>query len=378
MKRLVCLLDGNCGDCGEEDGAPAPTNVAKLSRAILLNDGNNIRQPVRYVVGTSRAKRLTSLKDAFGLTVSDRIRAAYQFLTNGYEPGDEIYLFGFSRGAFEARSLASFVTLFGIARRQSAFCIDRAWSIFRKREKKRNFDTVAEIGASCHYPVRIRCLGLWDTVENTGDPYRPSGSFSRRFDRHDTRLHDTIDVALHALSIDEPRRRFRPTLLTYPEDVALPTYQHVEQTWFAGTQGDIGGGWPETELSDIALLWMAERIQETTDLALDIDKLRRDAKPDPLGTQHDPLTGWLRFAVPRARRASEPPPGLRSLNEAVHPSALSRLGQTVKEARRYGVPHDIVYAPHFLEPAMTGRDAQAEPHSPPVKNSSDLATDLGN
>jgi uncharacterized protein (DUF2235 family) len=373
MKRLVCLLDGNCG---EEDRASAPTNVAKLSRAILPKDGNNIRQLVRDVVGTSRAERITSLKDAFGLTVSDRIRAAYLFLSNRYEPGDEIYLSGFSRGAYEARSLASFVTLFGIARRQSDFCIDRAWSIYRKREKKRNFDTVAEISASCHYPVRIRCLGLWDTVENTGDPYRSAGSFRRRFDRHDTRLHDTIDVSLHALSIDEPRRRFQPTLLTYPEDVALPTYQHVEQTWFAGTHGDVGGGWPETELSDIALLWMAERIRETTDLALDIDKLRHETKPDPLGTQHDPLTGWARFAAPRGRRASEPPPGLRSLNEAVHPSALSRLGQTVKEARGHGVPRDIVYAPRFLEPALTGRDAPDEPHSTPMENSSPKAADV--
>ncbi len=352
MKRLVCLLDGNCG---EEDGAPAPTNVAKLSRAILLKDGNNTRQLVRYVAGTPRTKRHA---------VSDRIRVAYQFLTNGYEPGDEIFLFGFSRGAFEARSLASFMTLFGIARRESDFCINRAWSIYRKREKKRNFDTVAEIGASCHYPVRIRCLGLWDTVENTGNPYRSAGSFRRRLDCHDTRLHDTIDVALHALSIDEPRRRFQPTLLTYPDDVALPAHQHVEQTWFAGTHGDVGGGWPETELSDIPLLWMAERIQANTDLALDIDRLRRETKPDPLGTQHDPLTGWARFAAPRARRTGTPPPGLRSLNQSIHPSALLRQGQTVKAARS-GVARSTVYAPRFLEPAMTGRDAPAEPHSRP-------------
>lgn len=367
MKRLVCLLDGNCCD---DDGAATPTNVAKLGRAILLKDGNNIRQLVRYVVGPSPAKRLTSLKDAFGVAMSDRMRAAYQFLTNVYEPGDEIYLFGFSRGAYEARSLASFLTLFGVARREGGFDIDHAWSIYRRREKRRNFDTVAEISASCHYPVRIRCLGLWDTVENTGNPYRSRGSSSRRFGRHDTRLHDTIDVALHALSIDEPRRRFQPTLLTYPDNVALPTYQHVEQTWFAGTHGDVGGGWPESELSDIALLWMAERVQATTDLALDIEKLRREAKPDPLGTQHDPLTGWVRFITPRTRRTSKPPLGLRSLNEAIHPSALSRLGQTVKEARS-GVGRDIVYAPQFLEPAMPHGNPPPEPHSP--KNPSGVA-----
>ena len=303
MKRLVCALDGTWND---DDEASPLTNVAKLSRAILFEDAQGVRQLVRYIVGiaSSQDNGLTFLKGALGLEAGDRIKAAYRFLSNAYEPGDEIYLFGFSRGAYEARSLASFIALFGLAKKGSDFSIDEAWRLYRRPERKRNFDAVAEIGSSCHYPVPIRCLGVWETVGNVVNPYWAWAWLSRKFDYHDTRLHDTIDVALHALSIDEARSPFRPSFFTYPDDTRLPSRQHVEQTWFPGTHADVGGGWPETELSDIALLWMAERIQAKTDLALDLDKLKRESKPDYLGLQHVASTSWfhaLSRSVPYVR-----------------------------------------------------------------------------
>jgi uncharacterized protein (DUF2235 family) len=335
MKRLICSLDGNSTD----DDEPSPlTNVAKLNRAVLFEDPGGVRQLVRYVAGTtpSQNRGWSFLKSALGFQIGHRIRAAYQFLSNVYEPGDEIYLLGFSRGAYEARSLASFITLFGIARKSSDFPIDDAWRVYRKPERKRDFDTVAEISADCHYPVRIRCLGLWDTVENVGKSFWPLAWLRRKFDRHDLRLHDTIDVALHALSIDEARGSFRPTLFSYPDDIELPAHQHVEQSWFAGTHADVGGGWPDTALSDIALLWMAERIQATAGLAIDIEKLQRESSPDPLGLQHESATG-RRYVRPMRQ----------SLNETIHQSALMRLGKNVKAARG-SVVRDIIYGPSTL------------------------------
>jgi len=368
MKRLVCSLDGTWND---DDGEKPLTNVAKLNRAILFEDRRGIRQLTRYVVGIASAQDLglAFLKGAIGLEVSDRIKAGYQFLRNVYEPGDEIYLFGFSRGAYEARSLASFITLFGLARKGSNFPIDEAWSIYRRPDHKRDFNAVAEISAACHYPVRIRCLGVWDTVGNIGNPYWSMGWLSRKLDYHDVRLHDTIDVALHALSIDETRSPFRPSLFTYPEDEQPPPHQHIEQRWFAGTHADVGGGWPETDLSDIALLWMAERIRATTNLAIDIDKLRSECKPDPLGLQHSSSTGWMyAFSriVPYVRlikqnleclpqrhrflsgwRTSKVGSGLVSLNEGVHESALTRLDRSVREASD-GLVREIIYKPLTL------------------------------
>jgi uncharacterized protein (DUF2235 family) len=364
MKRLVCSLDGTWND---DDGERPLTNVAKLNRAILFEDSRGVRQLTRYVVGiaSSEDRGLTFLKGAIGFEVGDRIKAGYQFLSHVYEPGDEIYLFGFSRGAYEARSLASFVTLFGLAKKGSDFPIDEAWSIYRRGDHKRDFNAVAKISEACHYPVRIRCLGVWDTVGNIGNPYWSMGWLSRKFDYHDMRLHDTIDVALHALSIDETRSPFRPALFTYPDDVQPPSRQHIEQKWFAGTHADVGGGWPETDLSDIALLWMAERVQATTDLAIDMSKLKSECKPDHLGLQHDCSPRSL-FAMSRIRpyarllkerldqgalsrrwRTNGIKRGLVSLNEAIHETALSRLGRTVKQARG-GIVRDIVYRPAAL------------------------------
>lgn len=369
MKRLVCSLDGTWND---DDGTQPLTNVAKLNRAILFQDRRGVRQLSRYVDGiaSSEGQGWSFLKGALGFEVSDRIQAGYEFLSNVYEPGDEIYLLGFSRGAYEARSLASFITLFGLAQKGSNFSIDDAWTIYRQAEHKRDFNAVAEVSASCHYPVRIRCLGVWDTVGNIGNPISSWAWLSRKLDYHDMRLHDTIDVALHALSIDEGRSPFRPSLFTYPEDAQPPSRQHIEQVWFPGSHADVGGGWPESDLSDIALLWMAERIQATTNLALDIDALKRQSRPDHLGLQHASSTGWLyafsRFwpyvrliqqslknaAPSRQWRASKLRRGLVSLNEKIHESALTRLGQTVKEARGSAI-REIVYRPPTLDGKST-------------------------
>jgi uncharacterized protein (DUF2235 family) len=385
MKRLVCSLDGTWND--EDDASPL-TNVAKLHSAIPPRDGRGVRQLVRYIAGvaTTEGQRFTFLRGAVGLEVGARIKLGYQFLCDSYEPGDEIYLFGFSRGAFEARSLASFVTLFGIAKKDGGFSFDEAWKLYRQSDHRRDVDALARLSAACHYPVRIRCIGAWDTVSNIGNPLNGAARISRRLAFHDTRLHDTIDVALHALAIDEQRGSFRPTLFTLPEGTTLASHQHVEQRWFAGTHADVGGGWPETELSDIALLWMAERAAATTGLAIDIDKLKEAAKPDPFGLQHFSATGWVyAFSrlVPfvrlirqdldaispgrrrwfRSWRTGKLKAGLISPNEAIHESALARLGQEVREAR-VKTEREITYQPQNLVAASAPLTHAAEAEAP--------------
>jgi uncharacterized protein (DUF2235 family) len=368
MKRLVCSLDGTWND----DGPWPLTNVAKLHHSIPPRDRRCFSQLVRYIAGlaTTEGLHFSFLRGAVGLEVGARIRLAYEFLSDVYQPGDEIYLFGFSRGAYEARSLASFVTLFGIARANGNFSFDEAWKLYRQSDHKRDVDTLARLSAECHYPVRIRAIGVWDTVGNIGNPIWGTGWLSRLMSFHDMRLHDTIDVALHALSIDEVRGPFRPTLFTLPEGTTLAPHQHVEQAWFAGTHADVGGGWPETELSDIALLWMAERVAALTGLAIDIDALKGSANPNPLGLQHHSAGGKLSAfsrlfpfirlidqdpaAISRRRRqlfrtwrSSKLRLGLTSLNETIHESALARFGQTVSQARGRSV-EEIVYQPRSL------------------------------
>ncbi|MBY0559011.1 DUF2235 domain-containing protein [Hyphomicrobium sp.] len=375
MKRLVCSMDGTWND--DEGEASPQSNAAKLASAVLPADHRGTWQLVRFVFGKapSEEERLPSLRSAAGFEISERIKAGYEFLRNTYEPGDEIYLFGVSRGAYEARSLASFIALFGIARKDADFPIDEAWRLYRKSERRRKFDTVAELSAACHYPVRIRCIGAWDTVGHAGNPNWPWAWLARWFNRHDLRWHNTIDIALHAVSIDETRGAFRPSMFTLPDDVVLPSHQRVEQAWFPGTHADVGGGSPETELSDLALHWMIEKIQSMTELAIDIERLERESRPDPLGVQHVSDTGWssvfsrrvpyLRLVredvagIPNGRRrafgnwrTSKLGKGLISLNETIHQSALERLGQTIREAKGSRV-HERIYEPSTLVAAVS-------------------------
>ena len=167
MKRLVCCLDGTWNsDRGDEP----VTNVVKLHRAVAPHDSAGIAQRPIYVAGIASGESETAafLKGAVGFEVSARIRDAYERLAADYEAGDELYLFGFSRGAFEARSLGGFITLFGVARKDGAFSFDEAWEIYQQPRAARETAAVAKLTAAAHHPVRIKCMGVWDTVGNLG------------------------------------------------------------------------------------------------------------------------------------------------------------------------------------------------------------------
>ena len=378
MKRIVLCLDGTWNN--NRAGAIL-TNVCKLHQIIAPTDANGVRQISNYVEGIVSAdgESLQFVKGGIGVGVDDRIRKAYEALVKDYEPGDEVFLVGFSRGAFEARSLGGLITLVGVAKPGLGFSFDKAWWVYRTREKGRDQAALAELRAATHYPVRIKCVAVWDTVGNLGNPFASGGAIGRRYKFHDTRLTDNIDVGLHALSIDEIRGPFRPTLWTLPKGQALPANQHVEQVWFAGTHGDVGGGHRETGLSDIALIWMAERLQATTGLALDMHKLAHMARPDPLGPQHSVAEGWIfewsgrlpfirlvqqaAAAIPPLRRSlvgswrtGKLPRGVESVNESIHPSVLQRFGERVIELR-YGRSHTIAYRPGNLVAALPERSS---------------------
>jgi uncharacterized protein (DUF2235 family) len=372
MKRVILCLDGTWNNC--RPGAIL-TNVRKLHQAIAPTDGNGMRQISHYIEGivSAEGEPLKFLRGAIGVGVDDRIRKAYEILIRDYEAGDEIYLVGFSRGAFEARSLGGLITLFGVGRSGAAFSLDTAWSVYRTREKERDQRVLAELRAAAHYPVRIKCVAVWDTVGNLGNPFVSRGVVGRMFEFHDTRLTNNIDIALHALSIDELRGPFRPTLWTMRKGATLPVNQHVEQVWFAGNHADVGGGHPETGLSDVTLLWMAERIQSVTGLALEAETFVQ-TRPDSLGPQHSVAQGWIftwsgflpfirlikqaMEAIPPLRlkllgtlRSGKLPRGEETINESIHDSVLERFGQQVIELHRER-SRTITYEPRNLAPVI--------------------------
>jgi uncharacterized protein (DUF2235 family) len=322
-KRLIVLCDGTWNRADQ----PALTNVCKLRDAIDESQGAAVRQVVHYEpgVGTRRWERFSG--GAFGVGLSRNVRSCYEFLVDRYEPGDELFFFGFSRGAFTARSLAGLVRNSGILRHEHRDMATDAYRLYRSRKPG---DAPSERGAEAfrarhsHPDAEIAFIGVWDTVGALGVPidgFRPP-LLSRRWTFHDTTLSRFVLNAYHAISIDERRRPFVPTLWVkkVAEDGTVeepPEHQTVSQVWFAGVHSDVGGGYPDASLSEIPLRWIADRAR-ACGLGLRSDQLVELA-PDPCGPKHDSMTLFYRLLRPldRELRARDGVPINASLASSV-------------------------------------------------------------
>lgn len=270
-RRLILCLDGTWNSNDKSDKV---TNVVKLLRSIPSVDSRGTSQILYYGrgVGTGNGEKIRGGFSGAGLDTN--IIDGFRFLGNNYHPGDEIYLFGFSRGAYTARSLAGLINLAGI------FCsaclgrpLEKLLDIWRDRtlsreEKQAAINRIPDVHR--HEHVQIKCVGVWDTVGSLGIPsdLAKQLSLASRWYFHDVHLGPHIDVALHALAIDEKRGAFPPTLWEKPIDQPLPPGQVVEQVWFPGVHSNVGGSYPDDRLSDIALDWMIKRLRRHTPLEI--------------------------------------------------------------------------------------------------------------
>jgi len=263
-KRLIVCCDGTWNTADQAiAGQPCPTNVTKLALSIAPQDTAGVRQYVYYHrgVGTSRWQRLRG--GAFGFGLSRNVLDAYRFLIDNYQPDDQLYFFGFSRGAYTARSTVGLIRNSGIVRPENADRIDEAWQLYRSSAEKPSGVASTLFRRAYSYEPRINFIGVWDTVGALGIPVlgprwlKPIVvRLNRRWEFHDTKLSTHVDAAFHALAIDERRAAFEPTLW-HQQPTARG--QELKQVWFTGVHCDIGGGYPDTSLSDIMLLWMVDR-----------------------------------------------------------------------------------------------------------------------
>jgi uncharacterized protein (DUF2235 family) len=269
-KQLVVCCDGTWNVPDElRDGVAAPTNVAKLALGVLTGEQSGQLLFYEPGVGTSPDEHL--LGGAFGYGLSQNVRNCYRFLAESYESGDKLFVFGFSRGAYTARSLAGLVRNCGILLAAHADRVDEAYAFYRDRTSQTHPSAIASQlfrQMYSHDDNDIHFIGVWDTVGALGIPAGLPGweEVSKRFKAweelwgfHDTQLSGHVKFAYHALAIDEQREPFKPTLWTH----ANPTSgQTLEQVWFAGVHTEVGGGSRDASLSDIALLWMVERAKD--------------------------------------------------------------------------------------------------------------------
>ncbi len=253
MKRIVICSDGTWNKPDQLDrDKRKPSNVVKTARGVLPQDSNGVAQVVFYDQGVGSSNWLMDkvLGGATGVGVSTNICDCYQFLSHNYVPGDEIYLFGFSRGAYTVRSLAGFLNRVGLLPKRNIFYLQEAFECYRNNDQGSELEKFKSDNEV--FIPSIKFVGVWDTVGSLGIPL---GLFQKAFGKkhafHDTKLGQNIEHAYHALAIDEKRKPFKPTLWEKTHDD-----QHLEQVWFAGVHTNIGGGYENDGLANCALNWM--------------------------------------------------------------------------------------------------------------------------
>jgi hypothetical protein len=302
-KRLVVCCDGTWNEPGNR------TNIWRLKNAIAPADPNGCEQWVYYDkgVGTERLERLRGGLLGYGL--SRNLLDAYRWLIKHYAVGDEIWCFGFSRGAYTARSLCGFINCVGVMHHRDLQLVDGAYAYYRLTDEQRErspFRTIMSDIVRYTDTVSIRMLGVFDTVGSLGVPLpylKWLGNTNVQF--HDTELSGIIENAYQALAIDERRGPFRPTLWTLPKDggeagqvmvrsaAGEMVEQKVVQVWFPGVHSDIGGGYDDKSFANVTLAWMLDAAS-SLGLGLRQEYVEREVAPNPLGSLHDSYTGGWR------------------------------------------------------------------------------------
>ncbi len=320
-KNIVIFSDGT----GQEGGIGHNTNVYKLFNMI---EDRTDRQISFYDRGLGTGSR-GLIGKATGLGISKNIQECYEFIFSHYNAGDQIYLFGFSRGATTVRSLSSFIHLFGILPKSRPELIKRAYRIYKiHNDTKRTSRAADFVGRHHTMWSRIKFLGVWDTVDALGIPIKTLDLLVDKIPwfRHryqNLRLSESVEHARQALAIDDERLTFHPKLW----DRQIKDYQSVKQVWFCGMHTDVGGGYKEQELSDIALDWM---ISEATQFGLRIYSNHKvQLKPEPDGFMHDSRGTWLtRLYRRRIRSWNADLRGKPAVHESVLKRTLSKRNDT--------------------------------------------------
>ena len=299
MKNIILCSDGT----GNKGGYGEDTNVYKVYKAVDIHN-EKIEQITFYDQGvgtdksdTNKNKYRTALSGAFGFGFEANVLHLYHFLARSYSPGDSVFLFGFSRGAATVRAFAGFINACGLIDRNDPSFQKNGFfdeDEFRKRVNEAficyKSDKIAQDTFKNKYALKdqdyapngnlkIKFIGVWDTVSALGFPKDFSKAVEWFFDLadrlsdkiwphsfYDYELNPSIENAYHALSIDDERTTFHPKVwneknLAVWDEIKGAGTGHVEQVWFAGVHSNVGGGYPRTGLSDVALDWMITKAE---------------------------------------------------------------------------------------------------------------------
>ena len=402
VKRLVFCFDGTWNRLS----APNPTNVVITAQSITPIAKDGVPQIIHYDSGVGTGADDKWKGGLFGDGLIDKIVDGYTFLVFNYEPGDEIYVFGFSRGAFTARAFVGFIRSVGIIERKHAARISDAVALYQQRTPGQSEDTDPQLAFRAQYSpelcideaedawrvksiagfktgsasvLRITYVGVWDTVAAIGVPsdifFAP---FANRNEQYfDSDLSPLVVRARHAVAIDEDRVTFEPTLwpnfsdlnasLGFQSEASDAPYQ---QKWFAGHHGSVGGGGDVRGLSDGALVWILDGAEK---MGLQVD---RDPQaplyllaPDdfaPLDNMK-PVPATLESGIEAVILHREPRKGGPTKLEEVSAGALRRWRQPADQ-----LPEHQQYRPIPLHGVAQAINAQGPDPKPQADHPSAL------
>lgn len=421
-KSIILFSDGT----GNSSAKLFKTNVWRMYEAVDLGpSAEGKRDQISYYddgVGTSSFKPLTVLGGAFGWGLQRNVLDIYRYACRNYREGDDIYAFGFSRGAFTARLVVALIASEGLVRSSSEAELDR-----KSREAYRSF-RAAFLPRRLQWPTQclrsarrvmggwlgklrdrkpydpadncrpdIRFIGVWDTVSAYGGPIteitRAIDNWIYPLSMPNYQLDEHVMCARHALAIDDERDAFHPLLWDEVHEAALLDQKRVKegrlkQVWFTGMHADVGGGYPDESLSYVSLLWMMEEAEHADLRTLKVVKDRIVALASSYGPIHDSRAGagayyryqprkiaaWLDPVDPRTRSLRDPAITdsrgksrglLRSVS--VHESVINRIATGTDRYAPITLPQHFRIVP----PQVEGENApQADNQTPEAPETS--------
>ena len=292
-KRIVICADGTWNRPEEDLEKDFPTNVLRLARAIKPFASDQLPQQVFYDwgVGSYHDKVVGG---ATGKGLHKNIVDNYRYIVQNYAPRDDIYLFGFSRGAYTVRCLCGLINNCGIIKRPDARLIQAAFEHYKKpgaAYAPEGSRSIRFRQAHSHPSREVKFVGVWDTVGAMGIPFSFLGLFDDKDEFYDTKIGPNVRIARHAMAIDELRADFEPTVWFPRENLDL------KQVWFAGAHSDVGGSYPPDPggwlLSDFALEWM---MGEAKKAGLTLEPfLKGRLKPKATATLHVSRRSYYRI-----------------------------------------------------------------------------------
>lgn len=372
-RNIVVLSDGT----GNSAAKANKTNVWRLFQAL---DQTRSDQIARYDdgVGTSSNKYLAAFGGAFGWGLKRNVIDLYKFICRNWQRGDAIYGFGFSRGAFTIRVLIGFISREGLVPFQSEDELHRnavsayrsyrsksfpakgkplVWvcrfardAFIRLRDWIRGYPSYADVvriaESQQRRDVPIRFLGLWDTVEAYGVPVV---GLKRAIDRWlwplvfgDFELSAKVQQARHALSLDDERTTFHPLLWDELAEARAGRAGRIRQVWFAGVHSNVGGGYPEDQLSLVSLAWIMDEATKN-DLRIDpaaVQSVRANQSPfAKLYDSRKGLSSYYRYS-PRRIEVPSDPAGIPIL-PVIHRSVVVRMTQGTDSYSPFTLPHEF-------------------------------------